>query len=114
LTEFLFPHDEIDEADETEESDEDEEDDILAVVTAIDCSKAFLVFPKRALVLACISSFIVVVDGFEEAACSKKSNNSPKPVMGDHWFHSIAFPPPLFVFWVSLDAIVIDDEERAN
>jgi hypothetical protein len=101
LLEFLLPHDEIDEADETEESEEDEEDDIRAVVTAMDGLKPSLFVliidvvvavvvavdhnPAFVFVFVFIFIFIVVVaDRFDIATPSKKSNNSPKSVIGDH------------------------------
>ena len=117
LLRFLFPQDESDDADDTEESDEEEEDDIRPVVTAMDLSKSFLV-PIIAFVVGLIAVFIVVVDGFDVAAPSRKSNNSPKPVMGDQLSHSIFFPLPPnrekedAVFWVSVD--VLEDWDRAN
>ena len=99
LLEFLLPHDEIDEADETEESEEDEEDDIRAVVTAMDGLKPSLfvliidvvvavvvaVDHNPAFVFVFVFTFIVVVaDRFDIATPSKKSNNSPNSVIGDH------------------------------
>lgn len=94
LLEFLLPQDEIDEADEMEESEEDEEDDILAVLTAMDGLKSslqlFVLIIDVVVAVAVVVDpnpafiFIVVADGFDIATPNKKSNNSPKSVIGDH------------------------------
>jgi hypothetical protein len=126
LLEFLLPQDEIDEADETEESEEDEEDDSLAVVTATEGLKSIFVPIIDVDVVTVVVDpnpafiFVVGVDRFDIATPSRKSNNSPKSVMGDHLFHSIFFPlPPTMdsaevVFWDSAEAIVLDDVDRSN
>lgn len=62
----------------------------------------------------------MVLERFDVAAPNKKFNNSPKPVMGDHCFHSIVFPLPSSmessddVPWVSVDDIVLEDWDLAN
>jgi len=94
LLEFLLPQDEIDEADEMEESEEDEEDDILPVFTAMDGLKSslqlFVLIIDVVVAVAVVVDpnpafiFIVVADGFDIATPNKKSNNSPKSVIGDH------------------------------
>jgi len=61
----------------------------------------------------------VIVDRLDAAAPSKKSNNSPKPVIGDQSFHSIVFPgmkcPGEDPCVVSVDAMdVLDDWDRAS
>ena len=90
---FRFPQEESEEDEETEEDEEDEEECVLPEATAMDVWFVPIIefIPPSPLPTA--FNPLVPVDRFDTAACIKKSNSSPKPVIGDHWFHSIVLPP---------------------